>query len=371
MTQQSSGLPRRDFLTLVAGAAAATMIPGPGTRLFAQPAGATAKSATLPKRKLGSLEVSALGLGCMSMVAGFYNVPPKPREDMVKLVRTAVDRGVTFFDTAEVYGPFTSEEIVGEALQPVRDRVVIATKFGFAPGDGGGGRNSRPESIRKSVDGCLQRLRTDRIDLLYQHRADPDVPVEDVAGTVKELIAAGKARHFGLSEMNSETIRRAHAVQPVAALQTEYSLIERAPENGILATCEELGIGFVPWGAVHRGYLSGVFDENTRFERPDRRATVPTFTPEALKAHAPLLTLVREWAQKKNCTPAQFSLAWLLAQKPWIVPIPGTTDPKHLEENLGAVGVTFTADELKQIRDAVTKIPLVGVRSPDSVQRNQ
>jgi aryl-alcohol dehydrogenase-like predicted oxidoreductase len=305
------------------------------------------------------------------MVAGFYN-PAPPRREMVALIRAAVERGVTFFDTAEVYGPFTSEEIVGEALAPVRQQVVIASKFGFGfEGNKTTGRNSRPENIRRAVEGSLRRLRTDRIDLLYQHRADPTVPVEDVAGTVKELIAAGKVGHFGLSEMSPQTIRRAHAVQPVAALQTEYSLVERVPENGILATCEELGIGFVPWGPTHRGYLAGVFDANTRFRAPDRRASVPTFTPEALRANAPLLALVRDWARRKGVTPVQFSLAWLLAQKPWIVPIPGTTRVRHLEENLGAVSVRLTPAELTEIRAAVSRIPVQGVRPPESALRDQ
>lgn len=324
------------------------------------------------RRFLGDLEVSSLGLGCMSMVAGFYNVPAPPREEMVKLIRQAVEMGVTFFDTAEVYGPFSSEEIVGEALEPYRDRVVIATKIGFAyDGNRVTGRDSRPETIRRAVDGCLRRLRIETIDLLYLHRVDPSIPVEDVAGTVKELIESGKVKHFGLSEAAPETIRRAHAVQRVAALQSEYSLMERAPENGVLQTCEELGIGFVPWGSLHRGYLAGVLDEDTRFTAPDRRASVPTFTPEALEANAPMLTLVRTWAERKSCTPAQFSLAWLLAQKPWIVPIPGTTQLNHLKEDLGAVDVTLNADELTQIRDSLEQIELVGVRSPESVFKNQ
>jgi aryl-alcohol dehydrogenase-like predicted oxidoreductase len=325
------------------------------------------------RRRLGTLEVSSVGLGCMSMVPGFYNDPPPPRRDSIALIRTAHDRGVTFFDTAEAYGPFLSEEIVGEALGPIRKTVQIATKFAFAF-DGNrstGRRDSRPESIRRAVEGSLRRLRTDYIDLLYQHRADPNVPVEDVAGTVKELIAAGKVKHFGLSEMSPQTIRRAHAVHPVAALQTEYSLVERVVENGILATCDELGIGFVPWGPTHRGFLTGIFDENSRFSAPDRRASVPTFTPEALRANMPLLRLVQDWAGRKGVTPVQFSLGWLMAQKPWIVPIPGTTQLQHLEENVGAVSVQLTPSELTEIGAAVSRIPLQGVRTPESALRDQ
>jgi aryl-alcohol dehydrogenase-like predicted oxidoreductase len=356
---------RRDFVALGLALSAASLLPR--TVLGGIPAHAVP---VLSRRRLGSLEVSSLGLGCMSMI-GVYNAP-KDKQEMVALIRTANERGVTFFDTAENYGPFTSEEIVGEALQPIRNQVQIATKFGFAfDGTRSTGRNSRPETIRRAVDGSLRRLRTDRIDLLYQHRADPNVPVEDVAGTVKELIAAGKVKHFGLSEMSPATIRRAHAVQPVAALQSEYSLVERVVENGILTTCEELGIGFVPWGATHRGYLTGVFNENTRFSAPDRRASVPTFTPEALRTNAPLLAIVRDWARRKNVTPVQFSLAWLLAQKPWIVPIPGTTQLSHLEENLGADGVRLTPAELQEIRSEISKITLHGVRSAESALVNQ
>jgi len=276
---------------------------------------AAAQATVSDRRKLGSLEVSALGLGCMSMV-GIYNLP-QPKQEMIALIRAAVERGVTFFDTAEVYGPFTSEEIVGEALAPFKGKVVIASKFGFGYQDGRvSGRNSRPENIRRAVEGSLKRLKVDTIDLYYLHRVDPAVPIEDVAGTVKELIQAGKIKHFGLSEAAPKTIRRAHAVQPVTALQSEYSLIERVVENEILSTCEELGIGFVPWGPVARGFLTDRFDENSRFDSSDRRSSVPLFTPEGLKANKPLLELVREWARRKGASPAQFSLAWLLAQKP-------------------------------------------------------
>jgi aryl-alcohol dehydrogenase-like predicted oxidoreductase len=366
---------RRDFLVLGLGATAAAAMP---SELFGAQSPATGATA-LGGRKLGVLEVSALGLGCMSM-SGTYNLPPD-RQQMVALIRAAYDRGVTFFDVAEVYGPFLSEEIVGEALEPLKGKVKIATKFGFAglenlPGPGqpmtaGRRRDSRGETIRRAVDGSLKRLRVDAIDLLYQHRADPNVPVEDVAGTVKALVQAGKVRHFGLSEMSPATIRRAHAVLPVAAVQSEYSLLERVVEPEILKVCEELGIGFVPWGPTGRGFLTGRFDEKSTFEKFDRRSSVPAFTPEALKANMPLLTLVREWARKKGVTPVQFALGWLLAQKPWIVPIPGTTNPRHLEENLGAVNVKLSPAELQEIRASLSKITLVGVRTPDSALKDQ
>lgn len=378
--EHSSGMTeRRDFLAAGLGFTAASLFatyaraqqqPGTtgapsiqnATRILKSPKG---------RRKLGSLEVSALGLGCMSMAGGFYDLR-QDKQEMVRLIRAAVDRGVTLFDTAEVYGPFVSEEYVGEALAPMRDRVVIATKFGFEfPNGQRGGRNSRPEHIRQALEGSLRRLKTDTIDLYYLHRVDPNVPVEDVAGTVKDLIKAGKVRHFGLSEAAPQTIRRAHAVQPVTALQTEYSLIERVAENGILSTCEELGIGFVPWGPVHRGFLTGRFDANTPFDKSDRRSAVPSFTPEARKANMAVLALVRDWAGRKGVTPAQFSLAWLLSQKPWIVPIPGTTKLNHLEENLGAVAVDLTPGELKEIRAALSNIKLQGVRTPESAQTDQ
>ena len=318
------------------------------------------------KRMLGTLEVSAIGLGCMSMKSGSYN-PPRDKKDMIPVIRGAVDLGVTFFDTAEVYGPFTDEELVGEALAPMRDQVVIASKFGFDFNNGQrAGRNSRPEHIRKAVEGMLKRLRTDRIDLLYLHRLDPNVPVEDVAGTVKDLIKEGKALHFGLSEVSPETIRKAHAEQVVSALQSEYSLIQRALENEVIDTCGELGIGFVPWGPVCRGFLGDKFNEHSRFSSDSRLAAVPYFTPEAIKAHMEVLVLVREWARKKNATPAQISLAWLLAQKPHIVPIPGTTKLHHVKENMGALNIQFTDMELKEFRGALEKIPLSGVRSSET-----
>jgi len=362
---------RREFLGLALAAAAV-----PSSVPVGQ---AVASSAAVGRRKLGALEVSAPGLGCMSM-AGVYN-PPPDRQQMVALIRAAYDRGATFFDTAEVYGPFLSEEIVGEALAPLKGKVQIATKFGFAglgapqtpgqPMTASTRRDSRPETIRRAVEGSLKRLRVETIDLLYQHRADPNVPVEDVAGAVKGLVEAGKVRHFGLSEMSPATIRRAHAVHPVAAVQSEYSLLERVVERDILPACEELGIGFVPWGPLARGFLTGRFDENSRFERIDRRSSVAAFTPEALKANLPLLTVVRAWAKRKGVTPAQFSLGWLLAQRPWIVPIPGTTNPRHLEENLGAARVTLSPTELAEIRASLATMTLSGVRTPESALKDQ
>ena len=331
----------------------------------------TTRSPSAEKRKLGSLEVSPIGLGCMSMTSGSYN-PPRSKKEMIPVIRGAADRGVTFFDTAEVYGPFTNEELVGEALKPVRNQVVIASKFGFDVTSGErAGRNSKPEHIRKAVEGMLRRLQTDRIDLLYLHRLDPNVPVEEVAGTVKELIKEGKALRFGLSEVSPATIRRAHAVQPVTALQSEYSLVQRALENEVLDTCETLGIGFVPWGPVCRGFLGDKFNEYSRFSEESRLSEVPYFTPEALQANMELLFLVREWAMRKEVSPAQFSLAWLLAQKPFIVPIPGTTKLHHLEENLGALDIKFTSNELKELRDAFSKIALVGVRPAESALTDQ
>ncbi|MDO1511113.1 aldo/keto reductase [Maribacter confluentis] len=323
------------------------------------------------KRMLGTLEVSPIGLGCMSMKSGSYN-PPRDKKDMIPVIRGAVNLGVTFFDTAEVYGPFTDEELVGEALQPIRDKVVIASKFGFELSTGSrGGRNSRPENIRNAVEGMLKRLRTDRIDLLYLHRLDPNVPIEDVAGTVKDLIKEGKALHFGLSEVSPSTIRKAHAEQQVSALQSEYSLIQRALENEVIDTCGELGIGFVPWGPVCRGFLGDKFNEYSRFSEDSRFAAVPYFTPEAIKAHMEVLNLVREWGRRKDATPAQISLAWLLSQKPFIVPIPGTTKLHHVKQNQGALNISFTDAEKIEFRTALEKIPLVGVRAPESALVDQ
>jgi aryl-alcohol dehydrogenase-like predicted oxidoreductase len=325
----------------------------------------------MKKRTLGRsrLEVSAIGLGCMGMSFGYG--PAADRKEMVTLIRAAVARGVTFFDTAEVYGPFTNEELVGEALAPFRGDVVIATKFGWdvdpETGKQDVGLNSRPEHIKVAVEGMLKRLKTEYIDLLYQHRVDPDVPIEDVAGTVKELIRQGKVKHFGLSEAGVRTIRRAHAVQPVTALQSEYSLWWREPEEEILRTLEELGIGFVPFSPLGKGFLTGKIDEATTFDRSDFRNTVPRFTPENRKTNQALVDLVRGIAEKKKATPAQIALAWVLARKPWIVPIPGTTKLHRMEENLGAANVELTPDDLREIENATAEITLQGERySPGS-----
>jgi aryl-alcohol dehydrogenase-like predicted oxidoreductase len=320
-------------------------------------------------RTLGrsDLAVSAIGFGCMGMTSAYG--PPGDRQHMIALTRAAVERGVTFFDTAEAYGPFANEELVGEALAPVRERVVIATKFGFdidlKTGERRGGVNSRPEHIKAVAEASLKRLRTDRIDLFYQHRVDPDVPMEEVAGAVKDLIAEGKVRHFGLSEAGAGSIRRAHAVQPVAAVQSEYSLWWRGPESEILPTLEELGIGFVPFSPLGAGFLTGKIDENTKFDSADFRTTVPRFSPEALKANMALVDLVRDVATRKGATPAQIAIAWLLAQKPWIVPIPGTTKLHRLDENLGALAVDLTAGDLHEIDEAASRIALQGTRLPE------
>ena len=327
----------------------------------------TSKGA-LPIRKLGSLEVTGIGLGCMSMTSNSYN-PPRRKEDMVKVIRGAYDQGVTFFDTAEVYGAYTSEEYVGEALRPIRDKVVIGSKFGFVIDKDGKsiGRDARPSSIRKAVEGSLRRLQTDRIDLLYLHRVDPKIPIEDVAGTVKDLIQEGKALHFGLSEPSLENIRKAHAVHPVAALQNEYSIMERVHEYKTLDLCEELGIGFVPWCPVVRGMMGDKFNEYTRFAPESRFVAVPYMSPEAMQNNLSLLDLVREWADRKQATPIQISLAWLMAQKPFIVPIPGTTKLHHLKENIGAFSVSFTPAELQEFRSQIEKITLIGFRDKESV----
>ncbi len=315
-------------------------------------------------RTLGrsGLEVSALGLGCMGLSFGYG--PATERQDAIKLIRTAVERGVTFFDTAEAYGPFLNEDVVGEALAPLRDKVVIATKFGFKEGSSQLGPDSRPDRIRAVADASLKRLRTDRIDLFYQHRVDTNVPMEDVAGTVRELIQQGKVRHFGMSEAGVQSIRRAHAVQPVTALQSEYSLWWREPETEILPTLEELGIGFVPFSPLGKGFLTGAIDENTTFASNDFRNIVPRFTPQARKANQALVDLLARMAAEKRATPAQIALAWLLAQKPWIVPIPGTTKLHRLEENIGAASVGLTADELGDIANAVAQIQVQGDRYP-------
>lgn len=312
-------------------------------------------------RKLGSLEVSAIGLGCLPMV-GYYG-GKYDKNEMIALIRRAFESGVTFFDTAEVYGPYTSEEWVGEALAPIRDQVKIASKFGFGVEEGQPtALNSKPDHIRRAVEGSLKRLRTDHIDLLYQHRVDPNVPVEDVAGTVKELIGEGKVLHFGMSEASARSIRRAHAVQPVSAVQSEYSLLWREPEIKIFPTLQELGIGFVPYCPLGRGFLTGAINENSRFTS-GRLSTLPQFTPEALKQNMPLPHLIRDWAKRKNCTMPQFALAWLLAQKPWIAPIPGTTNPAHLDDFLGATSVHLSASELQEFEAAYANIKLMGHRA--------
>ena len=312
-------------------------------------------------RKLGNLEVSEIGYGCMSISANYG--PPADRDQGIKVLRAAYEKGVTFFDTAEVYGPYTNEELVGEALAPFRDKVIIASKFGFNL-EGSGGLDSRPEHIKKVVEGSLKRLKTDRIDLYYQHRVDPQVPIEDVAGAIKNLIKEGKVLHFGLSEASARTIRRAHAIQPVMAIQTEYSLMERGPEqNGVLKTCEQLGIGFVPWGPVGMGYLTGKMNARTTFDpKTDLRSEFERFSPENLAANMSVVELLKRFAEKKNTTPAQLALAWLLAQKPWIVPIPGTRNMDHLNENLGAIDVELTPADLREIETAFSKVKVHGGR---------
>jgi aryl-alcohol dehydrogenase-like predicted oxidoreductase len=325
-------------------------------------------------RKLGksNLEVSALGLGCMGM--SFSYGPPKDKPEMIALLHAAVDRGITFFDTAEVYGPYLNEELVGEALAPFRKQVVIATKFGFdlsGPDHrpGAAGLNSRPDHIKEAVEGSLERLKTDVIDLLYQHRVDPNVPIEDVAGAVKDLIQAGKVKHFGLSEAGVQTIRRAHAVQPITALQSEYSLWTRTPEKEVFPTLEELGIGLVPYSPLGKGFLTGKIDENAKFESTDFRSTLPRFTPEALKANQALIDLLATIAAEKKATPAQIALAWLLAQKPWMVPIPGTTKLNRLDENNGALSVELTPADLKNIDAAASRITVQGARYPEKLEQ--
>jgi aryl-alcohol dehydrogenase-like predicted oxidoreductase len=328
----------------------------------------------MQKRKLGksNLEVSALGLGCMGM--SFSYGPPKDKKEMTALLHAAVERGITFFDTAEVYGPFTNEELVGEALAPFRGKVVIATKFGFDVSGtnnrpGAASVNSRPEHIKQAVEGSLKRLKVEKIDLLYQHRVDPNVPIEEVAGAVKELIQAGKVKHFGMSEAGAKTIRRAHAVQPITALQSEYSLWTRTPEKEVIPALEELGIGLVPYSPLGKGFLTGKMNENTTFDSTDFRSTLPRFTQEALKANQALIALLGSIAERKKATPAQIALAWLLAQKPWIVPIPGTTKLNRLEENIGAAAVELTAADLREIDTAASKIQVEGARYPERLEK--
>ena len=327
----------------------------------------------MKKRKLGksNLEISAIGLGCMGLSFGLG--PAVDKKDGISLIRAAVERGVTFFDTAEVYGPFTNEELVGEALAPFRDQVVNATKFGWAPNPEDGGKwtalNSRPEHIKEAAEGSLKRLKTDVIDLYYQHRVDPNVPIEDVAGAVKDLIEQGKVKHFGLSEAGVQTIRRAHAIQPVTALQSEYSLWWREPEQEILPALEELGIGFVPFSPLGKGFLTGKINEETKFDKTDFRNVVPRFTPENRRANQALVDLVSKIAERKKVTPAQIALVWILAQKPWMVPIPGTTKLHRLEENIGAAAIELTPDDLRQIGSATSKIPVQGARYPENLQK--
>ena len=328
----------------------------------------------MKRRKLGksNLEVSALGLGCMRLSPG-HGAVAGTKQEMIALIRAAVERGINFFDTAEVYGPFVNEELVGDALAPVRDQVVIATKFGFQIDSGKDphpvGLNSRPDYIRESVEGSLKRLKIETIDLLYQHRVDPNVPIEDVSGTVKELIQQGKVRYFGLSEAGAQTIRRAHAVQPVTALQSEYSLWWKRPEEEIIPTLEELGIGLVPFSPLGKGFLTGAITENTQFDPEDNRGSFPRFSPEAIKANQALVGLIAAFAAKKNATSAQIALAWLLAQKPWIVPIPGTAKLQRLEENIGAVAVELTPDDLRELDDATANIPVHGDRYPAALEQ--
>ena len=362
---------RRHFIGGALALAAAPLVAGVAGRASAgtasTPAAPAASGGRLARRRLGSLEVSAIGLGCMNVAWGFG--PPIEKQAAILLIRRAQELGVTYFDTAEVYGPFLSEEMVGEALAPVRDQVVIASKFGFDIGPAGEirGLDSRPERIRKMVEASLRRLRTDHIDLLYQHRVDPRVPIEDVAGTVKELIREGKVRHFGLSEAGGATIRRAHAEQPVTAIQNEYSLWTRDPESEVMPTCEELGIGLVPWGPLGKGYLTGTIPSSATFPRNDLRSTMPRFTAEAMAANRPVVELLERVGRRKGAKSGQVALAWLLARKPWIVPIPGTTRVAHLEENVAVADVALTAEDVREIDAGFAAITIRGARSSDAV----
>jgi len=375
-TQDRRALSRRDFLANAALIGAGLAVaPLSWAAAADQPKGINngseeglSRGNKVKTRKLGRLEVSEMGFGCMSISANYG--PPADRNEGINVIRAAHEKGVTFFDTAEVYGPFTNEELVGEALAPFRDKVVIASKFGFAI-DGTIALNSRPEHIKKVVEESLKRLRTDRIDLYYQHRVDPTVPIEDVAGAIKDLIKQGKVLHFGLSEPSAKTIRRAHAVQPVTAVQTEYSLMQRDPErNGVLKTCEELGIGFVPWGPLGQGYLTGKIDTRTKFDqKTDMRSGFPRFSPENMTANMPIVQFLGQFAKEKNATPAQISLAWLLAQKPWIVPIPGTRNMNHLNENLAAVDVQLTPADLEEFEAVLSTIKVRGGRMNEEQMR--
>lgn len=370
-SQDHPSLSRRDLVTKTALLGAGLAV---GSLAWAAPGDHPQRISNrgnikMKTRKLGKLEVSELGSGCMSISANYG--PAADRKQGIKVIREAHEKGITFFDTAEVYGPFTSEELVGEALQPIRDRVVIATKFGFNVANGSGDLNSRPEHIKKVVEESLKRLRTDRIDLYYQHRVDPKVPIEEVAGAIKDLIKEGKVLHFGLSEASAKTIRRAHAVQPVSAVQTEYSFMNRDPEkNGVLQTCEELGIGFVPWGPVGMGYLTGQIDARKKFDSTaDLRSTFERFTTENLAANAAIVDMLRSFADKKYATPAQIALAWLLAQKPFIVPIPGTRNVNHLAENVGAIHVELTTADLRELDTAFLQVKVHGGRMNEMQMR--
>lgn len=361
---------RRGFLGRAMAAGAASLMPWSlalGQSPDVQVTAGAVPSGRLTRRKLGTLEVSALGLGCMNVAWGFG--PPIDPKEAIRLIRAAHDKGITLFDTAEAYGPFLSEELVGEALQQVRDDVVIASKFGFdiSPSGQLQGLDSRPAHIREVVEASLRRLRTDRIDLLYQHRVDPKVPIEDVAGTVKELIAAGKVKHFGLSEAGAATIQRAHAVQPVTAVQNEYSLWTRDPEHEVIPTCEELGIGLVAWGPLGKGYLTGKILSSATFPKNDLRSTMPRFTPEAMAANRPIIELLDRVAKPRQASSGQIALAWLLARKPWIVPIPGTTKVSHLEEDLGSLGVALNEDEMQEIEVGFANLSIQGARSSEAV----
>lgn len=364
---KSALLNRRSLLMAGVGLLAAPLF-AHSTLGFTSNAAKSTPHAALARRKLGTLEISAMGLGCMSMNGGQYN-PPKDKTEMIRLIQAAVDRGITYFDTAEIYGPLINEILVGEALAPVRNQVVIGTKFGFdidpTTGRRTGSLNSRPEHIKAVAEASLKRLNIETIDLFYQHRVDPQVPIEEVAGAVKDLIAEGKVRHFGLSEPGLQTVRRAHAIQPVAAVQNEYSLLWRGPEQEELALFEELGIGLVAWSPLGAGFLTGTLTEHTRFDGTgytDYRLTNPRFTPEALKANQVLVDLLRDWAQRKEASPAQIALAWLLAQRPWIVPIPGTTNLQHLDENVGALQIRFSVEELQELNAAASQIVVHGER---------
>jgi aryl-alcohol dehydrogenase-like predicted oxidoreductase len=363
---------RRGFLGVAGSLAAAPLVAGPSTQAMAQATTTSGEAAafTLGRRKLGSLEVSSVGIGVQNMSRAYQTTIPT-RSEMLNIIRTAFERGVTFYDAAEAYGPHEVERILGEGVEPFRDEVVIATKFGWnidqETGERRPGRNSRPDHVRVVVEGMLKRLRTDRIDLLYQHRVDPEVPIEDVAGLMKDLVAEGKVLNWGLCEMGLNTLRRAHAEHPVAAVQNEYSMIWRGPEEQVLSVCEELGIGFVPWSPLGVGFLTGAIDERTRFAEGDIRGIEGRFSPENLPTNLALVKLLGGWAARKQATPAQIALAWLMAQKPWIVPIPGTTQMPHMIENIGAASVSFTPEEISELDTAVTAIEVRGQRLPDSV----